>query len=87
MGLRVAESLERRHPDKILGRRIEGTPAAIADVGAGCAKEELRVLDAGDRIKARRRLRVVVIGQPVDLLDVEDRVALEERDLALDVLA
>jgi hypothetical protein len=38
-------------------------------------------------IKARRRLRVVVIGQPVDLLDVEDRVALEERDLALDVLA
>ena len=32
-------------------------------------------------------LRVVVIGQPVDLLDVEDRVALEERDLALDVLA
>ncbi len=32
-------------------------------------------------------LRVVVLGQAFDLLDVEDGVSLHERDFALDVLA
>ena len=35
----------------------------------------------------RLRLRVVVLGQAFDLLDVEHRVAFQERDLALDLLA
>ncbi len=35
----------------------------------------------------RLRLRVVVLGQAFDLLDVEDGVALQEGDLALDLLA
>ena len=35
----------------------------------------------------RLRLHVVLLGQALDLLDVEHRVALQEVDLALDVLA
>ena len=59
----------------------------MADVGAGRGEERFGVLDARDRLEARRGLRVVVRGQAVDLLDVEDGVALQERDLALDLLA
>jgi hypothetical protein len=58
----------------------------VADVGAGAGGE---MLGAAMRSKAGRagEGRVEMRGQAVDLLAVEDRVALHEGDIALDFLA
>ena len=61
--------------------------AAVADGCAGRGEELFRVRDALHGLAARRGLRVVVLGQAVDLLDVKNGVALHERDRALALLA
>ena len=45
------------------------------------------MIDPLDRIDRRRQLPVEVVGQSGDLLDVEDRIGLQERDVALDLAA
>jgi hypothetical protein len=59
----------------------------MADRCPDRGEEPVGVSDAVQRIKLRLDGRVVVRRQALDLLDVEDGVGLQERDLALDVLA
>ena len=88
VALRVAERLERRHPDMVVRYRIAGRIAAADDVDFGRREERLGAFDALDRIENRRiRPCVVVLRQSVDLLDIEDGVAFHEGDDRFGILA
>ncbi|MNE04070.1 hypothetical protein D3C80_965930 [compost metagenome] len=80
VGLRIREGLEGRHVYGVGVRTIEGGVAAGPDIGAGRGEVALRVIDPlGDGGPNQRRIAVV---QPLDLIQVEDRVALEEAPAA-----
>jgi hypothetical protein len=49
----------------------------------GGREVRLRMGDARQRLKARCWLDVIALGQAVDLLDVEDRIALHIVDFAV----
>ena len=83
----VAEGLEGRHLHIVGIDRVIGAVAAEADVGAGVAAENLGADDACERIERRLGRRREMPWQTVDLLAVEDGVALEERDRVLGLLA
>ena len=59
----------------------------MPDGRPGRGKETLGVLDALHGVELRRCRGGEVRGQAVDLLDIENRVAFEERNIALGFLA
>ena len=83
----IAKRLERRHLDVVSDGRVVGLAAAMPDDRAGVGEEAIGLLDALDRIEDRRRPVMIMVGQAVDLLDVEDGVGLEERDFPIDLAA
>jgi len=59
-------------------------------VADGCTKnceEPLRALDPSNRIKLWDGFRIPPSWQPIDLLDIEYGVTLQEREIALDLIA
>src|SRR5216683_108278 len=83
----VTEALEGRKLDCIIAVAVESAVSAVVDGCAGGGEELLGALDAGDGVKLRFGLRVKVRGQAFDLLDVENRVALEKGNFALGLVA
>ena len=71
----------------IAGRRKERLRAAVPDHRAGVGEEAFRLGDALHRIGDRLGPAVVVIGEALDLLAVEDGVGLEEGDVPFDLAA
>ena len=59
----------------------------MPDGGPCRGKERFGPIDALHWIKPRLRPRIKALGQAVDLVDAKDGVALEERNLALLLLA
>ena len=59
----------------------------MADNGAGVAEEAIGILYPLDRIESRFRTMVVMVRQTVDLVHIEHRIRLQERDLPVDLLA
>src|ERR1017187_9954832 len=80
------------HPE--LGRRsileavgITGPAAAVNDIRTGSREKVFGVGNALHGIRANFRLAMVLLGQPFDLLDIEDGVTLHEGDRLLALLA
>src|SRR5262249_38679080 len=61
--------------------------SAVADVGSGVGEEPLHALDALSGMKRRLGLGVIAGGKAVDLLAVENTVALQERHFIFQVFA
>jgi hypothetical protein len=80
VGLRVAERFERWHLDVIQRGAVVGAVAAMPDVGAGRGEEGLGPGDPLVGIAAGVSQCMVVLGQALNLLDIEDRVGFQERD-------
>jgi hypothetical protein len=59
----------------------------MPDRRSGAGEKALGAVDAFDGVKAWHGFGVVVFGQAVDLLDIKDRVALEERNCVFGFLA
>jgi len=82
----VAERLERRELNEVSRGRVVGSRASVSDGGTGRRHEPL---DASDSRLGVNWLRaascVVVVGETLDLFDVEDGIALEEVQLSLGV--
>ena len=55
----------------------------MPDRGAGCGEKPLRMVDALHGVKPGLGNGVKLRGQAVDLLDVKDGVAFQERDIPL----
>ena len=87
VGCSVPKRLEGRHLDVIACRRVEGFRSAVADDRTGVGEEPVRVLDPFDRIDDLVGPVVIVVRKPVDLVAVEDRVRLQKRDIAFDLIA
>ena len=83
----VPERLKRRHLDEIRPRSVKSLIAAVPDDRAGVAEEALRSFYPFDRIDVVDRLIKEMIRQAVDLLNVKNRIGLEEGDLAIDCAA
>jgi hypothetical protein len=77
MACGIAESLEGRHLHDILRDILVGNGAAMPDRRSGARGKSLGAVNG---VSARRWLGLMVFGQAVDLLDIEDHVALEERN-------
>jgi hypothetical protein len=84
---RIAEGLEGRHANRVGCDGVKGPVPAVFDLRSGIGEEPLRVLDAFDLFLRRFREGVEVGRQTLALLDVENRVFLEERDFLLGLLA
>ena len=87
VAIRIAEAHERRHLDCVVSDAIERAVPTVAD---GCTKnceEPLRALDPSNRIKLWDGFRIPHSWQPIDLLDIEYGVTLQEREIALDLIA
>jgi hypothetical protein len=82
----VTETFDGRHLDVVGFLRVVGSATAIADVSLRSGEECVGVIDTLNVGEPRLGLRIVVLGQAFDLLDVEHCVALEEMDLAIDLL-
>ena len=78
--VRVLETLEWRHLDRIGGDAVKRTISAVPDGCSQSCEELLRVLDAGHRVECRCGFRVINFRQAVDLLDIENGVPLKEWD-------
>jgi hypothetical protein len=76
----IAEGFEGRQVDTVLRDDIAGPVAAMMGLGSCGGKEGFRPFDPLHQVGTRHGLGVEVIRQAVDLLDVKDGVALEERD-------
>src|SRR5271165_97512 len=87
VAIRVLEALERRHLDRISGYAVKRTIAAVPDGRTRGSEELVHLPDAGDRIERRCGFGVIDLRQTIDLLDIEDDVALQKRDLAVDFVA
>ena len=87
VGLGVFEGLEGRHLHIVGFERVVGTVTAVPDISARGGEEGLGGFVAFDPLGHLLGGRVVVLGQTVDLFDVEHRVALHERDRDLALLA
>src|SRR6266496_2308989 len=87
VAVRVLETLEWRHLDRIGGNAVKRTVSAVSDGCSQGCEELLRVIDAGHRVRVRCGLRVINFRQAFDLLDVENGVSLEEWDFPVDFVA
>ena len=87
VAFRIAKALEGRHLDVIGREAEEGAVSAVTDFSFGGGEEGFRMFDARDRIEHRLGELGVMGGQAVDLLDIEDRVALHVGDGLVDLLA
>jgi hypothetical protein len=87
VALSVVEAVKRRHLHVVRLEGVVGLAAAVADVGAGGFEESFGMGDPIDGCRSRPVGGLTLVEQPLDLLDVEDGVRLQEGDLALDVLA
>src|SRR5271166_3531898 len=87
VAIRVLETLEWRHLDRIGGDAVKRAIPAVSDGGSQGCEELFRVLDAGHRVECRCSLRVINFRQAVDLLHIENRVPLEKRDFPVDFVA
>ena len=87
VGFGVPECLEGRHLDVIACRRVECPGAAMPDHGPGIGEEPVGMFNPLDRIDDLLGPVVVVIGKPVDLIAIENRVRLEKRNIAFQLLA
>ena len=83
----ILERLEGWHLYVVHDRRIIGLVAAMPDKGTGVAKEPVSVFEALDGIDLRDRAVVIMLGQTVDLFDIEYIVGLQERYLPIDLAA
>ena len=79
----AAEALEIRHLHMITAAAIESSVPAVADICAGGGKEFFGMIDPLFAVDDRLGLRIEMLGQAFDLLDVKDAVAFHERDFAL----
>jgi hypothetical protein len=84
---RILERFARRKLDVIRTGDVIGAVSAIAEGGTGGSEESLCGFDQFQGVALRLDLRVVVRGQSLDLLDVEDGISPHEGDLALDLFA
>ena len=82
----IAKRLERRHLDIVHDRGIVGLVAAVPNDRTRIAEEAIGALDAFDRIKDPGGRGIIAVGQTVDLLDIEHRIGLQERDLPVDLV-
>lgn len=73
--------------DVIARRRVEGFRSAVADDRTDVGKEPVGVSDTFDRVDDLVGPMVILIGKAVDLIAVEHCVGLQERDIALDLIA
>src|SRR5439155_24104959 len=87
VALGVAERLRNRELDDIWAGRVVGPVAAVTDNSAGRGEKVFGSLDQLRLVGLLLGMSVVMGRQPVDLGHIEDGVGLQERDLALDVLA
>jgi hypothetical protein len=85
--LGILEAHERWHLDRVVCEAIVRAIAAVPDSCTEGGEEPICALDPSNWIRLRRRFRIEDCGQPIDLVDIEYRVALEERYLALDLVA
>src|SRR5271166_4546404 len=82
--VRVLETLEWRHLDRIGGDAVKRTISAVSDGCSQGCEELFRVIDAGHWVECRCGFRVIDFRQSVDLFDVENGVPLEKRDFPVD---
>jgi hypothetical protein len=82
--VRVLETLEWRHLDRIGGDAVKCTISAVPDGCSQSCEELLRVVDAGHRVECRCGFRVINFRQAVDLLEIENGVPLKEWDFPVD---
>ena len=82
----IAERLKVWHLHIVGVDRVESPIATMPDICAGGLEKRLRLFDPLHRIKARFRLLIETFGQTLDLLNVEDGVALQKRDSAFDFI-
>ena len=68
-------------PDRVISLR-----APLSDIRTGGREERFRRLVSIKRFRDRFRIGVIVCGQPIDLVHVEDRVALHEGDSDFSIL-
>src|SRR5271165_309362 len=87
VAVRVLETLEWRHLDRIGGDAVKRTISTVSDGCSQGCEEPFRVIDAGHRIECRRDFRVIDFRQAFDLLDVENGVPLKEWDFPVDFVA
>ena len=85
--VRILETLEWRHLDRIGGDAVKRTVSTVSDGCSQGCEEFLRVIDAGHRVEGRCGFSVIDFRQAVDLLDVENGVSLEKRDFPVDFVA
>ena len=85
--LGIAENLDRRHLDGVGTGGVVGAISAVADHAFVAAKNSSAWVMRFDRREFAFDPGVIMSGQTLDLFDVEDGVAFEERDFALGVLA
>ena len=83
----IAERLEGRHLHEILRDVVISPVSAVADISAGRGKERLGTGDALHCIRGLYGGHVVMRGQSVDLLDIENRVTLEKVNIPFQFLA
>ncbi len=87
VAIRVLETLEWRHLDRIGGDAVKGAISSVSDSCSQGGEEPFRVLDADHRVECRCGFRVINFRQAVDLLDIENGVPLEKRDFPVDFVA
>src|SRR5207248_6872438 len=87
VAVRILETLEWRHLDRIGGDAVKRTISAVSDGCSQGCEELLRVIDAGHRVRVRCGFRVINFRQAFDLLDVENGVPLKEWDFPVDFVA
>lgn len=78
IGFRAPEAFETRHLHVIARITVIGLTATMADIGARCGKESISKSNPLERFSHRLRLQVVVLWQPLDLLNFEDSVGFEK---------
>src|SRR5262249_1520496 len=81
----IHEALDRWHLDIVMLLRVVGPTTAESDMGVRGSEECFCSLDSLDGREFRLRLCVVLRGQAFYLLDIEYGIALQKRNLALDL--
>jgi hypothetical protein len=72
----IAEGLEGRHLHEVLRDIIISHRAAMPDSRPGTSEKGLGSINAFDGVNSWLGLGAIMIGQVIDLLDVENRIAL-----------
>lgn len=83
----IAKRLEVRHLNIVHDRRVVGLVAAMADHRADIAEEAIGALNSLDGIPHLYRPGIIGVRQTIDLLNIEHRVCLQERDFPIDIVA